>query len=94
MSNLLRSLILTALLTFISPILLLTGLLATLSIFSYLPGLASFGQVGASQILAFLATFGSGYPLQGMLIIGFTCGSVGSLFDLFNFCLYQSVRGN
>lgn len=94
LSHLLRSLALTTFLSFATPILLVSGLLVALSLVGYVPGIALMGQIGASQILQFLAVFGSGYPVQGMLIIGFTCGIVGSLFDLFNFYLYQSLRNH
>jgi hypothetical protein len=45
------------------------------------------------QILQFLTIFGGGYPLQGMLTIAVTFAFVGSLFDLFNFYVYQTNRG-
>ncbi|MGK7874116.1 MAG: hypothetical protein AB4426_12620 [Xenococcaceae cyanobacterium] len=93
MSNLLRSLLLTTLLSFSAPIILVGGMLAALSVVSCVPGFALLGQTGANQMLEFLAIFGSGYPVQGILTIGFTSGIVGGLFDLFNFYRYQSLRG-
>ncbi len=92
MPHLMRSLLLTLLLSFTTPLLLLSGVLVTFCAISYIPGIALFGQVGEGQLLAFLSTFGSGYPIQGMLIIGATCSTVGGLFDLFNFYLYQDLR--
>jgi hypothetical protein len=51
------------------------------------------GEMGINQLLQFLTVFGAGSPLPGLLIIGATCSLVGGVFDLFNFCLYQDVRG-
>jgi hypothetical protein len=92
-SNLFRSLLLTVLLSFFTPLLLLSGVLVTLLGISYVPGISMIGQIGESQILSFLSIFGSGYPVQGMLTIGLTCSTVGGLFDVYNFYLYQDVRG-
>lgn len=92
MSSLLRSLILTILLSFSSPIIFVGGVLALLSIMGYLPGIGIFSQVGSTEILKFLAVFGNGCPVEGALIIAVTCSGVGVLFDLFNFYLYQGLR--
>lgn len=92
MSNLFRSLFLSVLLSFITPVLLLGGILGSLLAVSYIPGIALLGTIGKELILSFLSTFGEGYPLQGVLTIGVTCGMVGGLFDVFNFCLYQDIR--
>lgn len=94
MSNLFRSLFLTALLSFMTPLLLLGGVLASLLAVSYIPGIGEFGQFGEAQLLTFLSIFGDGYPLQGMLTIGVTCSTVAGLFDVFNFYLYQDARGH
>lgn len=92
MSNLFRSLFLSVILSFVTPLLLLSGVLGMLLAVSYIPGIALVGKIGESQLLSFLSTFGDGYPLQGMLTIGFTCATVGGLFDVFNFYLYQDMR--
>ncbi len=92
MSNLFRSLFLSVLLSFVTPVLFLGGILGTLLTVSYIPGVALLGQLGQELILSFLSTFGEGYPLQGVLTIGITCAMVGGLFDVFNFYLYQDVR--
>ncbi len=94
MSNLFRSLLLTALLSFLTPLLLLgVGLVSLLGV-SYIPGVAELGQLGTAQLLTFLSIFGDGYPIQGMLTIGITCSTVAGLFDVFNFYLYQDLRGH
>ncbi|MGK7882980.1 MAG: hypothetical protein AB4060_23205 [Crocosphaera sp.] len=94
MSNLFRSLLLSVLLSFVAPVLFLGAVLGSLLTLSYIPGIALLGQMGQELMLSFLSTFGEGYPLQGVLTIGVTCGMVGGLFDVFNFYLYQDVRGH
>ena len=94
MPNILRSLILTVLLAFTLPLVGGGGLLGLLLGISYIPGIAALGQVGIESVLHFLAVFGSGYPLLGMLTIGGTCGLVGGVFDVFNFYFFQSVKEN
>ncbi len=94
MSNLFRSLLLSVLLSFVTPVLFLGGVLGTLLTVSYIPGIALLGQIGQELLLSFLSTFGEGYPLQGVLTIGVTCSMVGGLFDVFNFCVYQDLRGH
>jgi hypothetical protein len=93
-SNLLRSLLLTTCLSFVAPILVIGGILATAFAIGHLPGLTAIGRVGACQIIDFLAIFGNGYPIQGVLTIGFSWGMVGCLFDLYNFYLYQDLRSH
>ncbi|MEM8780670.1 MAG: hypothetical protein AAGF26_17745 [Cyanobacteria bacterium P01_G01_bin.49] len=94
MSKLFRSLFLSVLLSFVTPVLLLGSILGTFLAVSHIPGIALVGKIGENQILSFLSILGEGYPLQGMLTIGITCGMVGGLFDMFNFCLYQDVRSH
>lgn len=85
---------LSTLLSFIAPVVLVGGILSALYATSFVPGIAALSQGVAEQILTFLAVFGSGYPIQGILIIGFAFALVGSLFDLFNFLyVYQGTKG-
>jgi nitrate/nitrite transporter NarK len=44
------------------------------------------------QILHFLATFGTGSCLNGLLTIGLTCGFVGALFDIYVYYRYQILH--
>ncbi|MEW6490985.1 MAG: hypothetical protein AB1589_00325 [Cyanobacteriota bacterium] len=90
--NYLRSLVLTVLLCFVAPIVVVTVLLAALGIMAYIPGFEPFGQAGNLQILNFLAVFGSGCPLQGVTTIGCTCSLVGALFDTYAFYRFQSLN--
>lgn len=91
-SNFLCSLLLTSVLSFAAPLLLVGGALTSLSLLGYIPVLEAIGQTGAQQILKFLATFGNGCPLEGMLVISCTCGFVGALFDTYTFYRYQNLR--
>jgi hypothetical protein len=90
MSRLLGSLLLSTLLAFATPILLVGTLLVAFGGASYIPGIAWFAQGAQTGVVEFLRIFGGGYPLQGMFAIGLTCGMVGGAFDFFNFYLYQS----
>lgn len=92
--SLIRSLLLSTLVSFAIPVILVGGILGSLYTVSYIPGLSLMSQTGTSQIGKFLSVFGSGCPVQGMLTIGCTFAVVGSLFDLFNFSLYQGVRNH
>lgn len=83
--GILLSVCLTTVLSFTAPLILVGGVLVALSVTRFLPGLALCSQAGSAQIVIFLSVFGSGYPVQGILTIGCTCGLVGGLFDLFKF---------
>ncbi len=92
--NFFRSLLLTSIFSFATPILLVGGMLGGSSLVRYIPGLQIIGQSGAESIWQFLAIFGSGSPSDGILAIAFTFGLVGILFDAYAFCRYQTLRGN
>ena len=92
--NFFRSLLLTSILSFVAPILLIGGTLAGLSSIGYIPGLGIICHSGAESIWKFLAVFGSGCPIQGLLTIGMTCAFVGAMFDTYAFYRYQTLRGN
>jgi disulfide bond formation protein DsbB len=47
-----------------------------------------------NDILHFLATFGTGSPLHGLLIIGLTFGFVGGLFDVYVYYRHQVLSLN
>jgi hypothetical protein len=90
--NFLRSLALTTVLSFVAPIVLVSTLLVFALGVGYFPGLETVGQIGTSQLLSFLAVFGTGSPLEGVLVIGMTCSIVGALFDTYAFYRYQSLN--
>lgn len=91
-ASFLRSLLLASFFSFAAPILLFSGAIASFVLLSYIPSLRFFGQAGLEQICSFLTTFGSGQPLEGILIIGAVCSLVGALFDTYVFCQRQVVR--
>ncbi len=91
-TNLMRSLVLTALLAFIVPSLAIGSVLAFLVGLSYVPGIATLAQAGSDGIVNFLSIFGNGCPLEGAFVICGTCSTVGGVFDVFNYYFYQSVR--
>ena len=92
--NFLRSVLLTIAFIFVAAISLVGGALVSLSLIGCIPGLKAMAQSIAGQILQFLATFGSGNPFRGLIVISLTCSLVGALFDTYAFCRYQSLRGN
>jgi len=90
----LRSLLLTSILSFAAPLILVGTILVSFSLLGLIPLVEPLGETGVKQVLQFLATFGSGDPFQGLVIIGFACGLVGGLFDTFNFYRYQNLRNH
>ncbi|NEQ37216.1 MAG: hypothetical protein F6K40_13455 [Okeania sp. SIO3I5] len=92
LTNLLRSLLLTIIFSFITPMMLIGVSWMSFALISHLPSLQRIGQSGSAQIWEFLATFGSGHPWQGCLVIAITCSLVGAMFDTYVFC--QNSRFN
>ncbi len=88
----LRSLFLTSLVSFLTPLLLVGSAIAGLILVGVIPGLDGFSQWSSGLILSFLQTFGSGKALEGLLVIGGACGMVGALFDTYIFYRYSSFR--
>ena len=91
-SSFLISLILTATISFAIPVAIVGLVLGLAMIVSITPGFVGFGQQAFGSILEFLATFGTGKPVTGMVTLGLACSFVGILFDLFNTYRYQSLR--
>ncbi|MEH2137129.1 hypothetical protein [Nostoc sp.] len=90
--NFLRSLLLTIIFSFVAPIFLVGGGLLFLSLIGSFPGLQDLTEAIATQIMHFLATFGSGTPLRGLFVISLTCSFVGALFDTYVCYRYQILR--
>ena len=86
------SVFLATVFSFIAPIFVVGGVILCLFVFGYVPGLQGMIESILTQIIHFLATFGSGSPLNGLLIIGLTCGFVGALFDTYAYYRYQILR--
>ncbi|MCD8489628.1 MAG: hypothetical protein LRZ84_23540 [Desertifilum sp.] len=80
-----RSLLLTSVLSFLAPSLVFGLIWMSLGVSGRIPGLAALSQTGVTQVQNFLATFGSGQPLEGLLVIGIACSFVGMLFDSYAF---------
>jgi hypothetical protein len=91
-TNFLRSLLLTIVFSFFVPIFLVGGLLVLIFLLGYIPGLQGITEAIATQIIDFLATFGSGTPLRGLLVISLTCSFVGALFDTYVYYRCQILR--
>ena len=92
--NFLRSLLLTVLFSFATPILVIGSGLVSLILVSYIPGLEVISHDLSRQILGFLAIFGSGFPVKGALVIAFTCTFVGSIFEIYAFYHYQNLHNS
>jgi hypothetical protein len=92
--NFLRSLLLTIIFSFVAPMLLVGGGLVGVFVLSYIPGWQTTGQAIVAQLVQFLATFGSGNPFRGLVVISMTCSLVGALFDTYAFYRYQNLRGD
>lgn len=90
--NLLRSLLLTSIFSFLAPVLLIGTILASLALLGYVPGLEVFGKAGVDQVAQFLKVFGSTSALRGLVTIGIACSVVGILFDTYTFYRYQKLR--
>jgi hypothetical protein len=90
--NLLRSLLLTSIFSFLAPVLLIGTILASLALLGYVPGLEIFGKAGVEQVAQFLKVFGSTSALRGLVTIGIACSVVGILFDAYTFYRYQNLR--
>jgi hypothetical protein len=79
----LKSLGLTILFSFMIPLVMVGSGLLGLRLLGWIPGLEPISQAGVHSGLLFLATFGTGSPLQGLIVISGTCAVVGALFDIF-----------
>jgi len=89
-----RSLLLTTVLSFVAPLVLISGIMVSIFLSGYLPGMAGISQAGATIVRNFLATFGSGCPMEGLVTIGLACSFVGALFDTYAFYRNQILHGN
>lgn len=89
-----RSLLLTSMVAFITPIIFVGGLLMVLSLLSYIPIVGMIGVIGIDHLCKFLTIFGDGSTIEGMLVICTSFGIVGALFDACNFYRYQVLNGN
>lgn len=92
MTNFLRSLLLSIIFSFVAPMFLFGGVLLTLSLVSYIPGLQGVTEVVTTVIKEFLCIFGSGTPVGGLFVICSTFSFVGALFDTYAYYRCQILR--
>ncbi|BAY81033.1 hypothetical protein NIES267_04980 [Calothrix parasitica NIES-267] len=90
--NFIRSLLLSIIFSFVAPMIFFGGVSLILSLVSFMPGLETVAEIIATQITNFLATFGSGTPMQGLFVICVTCSFVGALFDTYVYYRCQILR--
>lgn len=91
-SSFIVSLVLTATVSFALPVIVIGMIFALAIALSLIPGLMMFGHQSVASILDFLAVFGTGRPVTGVVTLGLASTFVGVLFDLFNIYWYQSLR--
>lgn len=82
LKNFVLFLLLTVFFSFATPIIFVGILLAGLALLHIIPGFEELAQGCIDSVLQFLAIFGNGYPLSGILTIALTCGFVGGLFQV------------
>lgn len=90
--NLLRSLLLTSIFSFLTPVLLISILLASAVVVGYIPYFESIADSCLAQIAGFLQVFGSGSIWRGITVIGLVGSLAGVLFDTYTFYRFQTLR--
>ncbi|GAB4459339.1 MAG: hypothetical protein OHK0037_04560 [Elainellaceae cyanobacterium] len=88
--NLMRSLLITGIFSFLVPVVLVGFFLVPLRLLQEIPSLEVMSQAGIAPVIEFLRVFGSGNPLHGMLVIASVCSLVGILFD--SYTLYRHEK--
>ena len=87
--NLLASLLMTAIISFCLPVVVIGVLwLGLLGVTAAVPWM-ELGHQGLNSLHHFLVTLGSGRPWNGLMVIGMASGTVGMLFDTFTFYRFQ-----
>lgn len=92
--HLLRSLTLTAIFSFLAPVLLIGAIVTSLILVSNLPHGEGIGQAAIAQVSYFLSIFGNGSVFRGVFVIGIVCSLVGVLFDTYTFYREHNFRDN
>lgn len=92
LSTLLKSLLITSVFSFLTPVLLFVGVLGTLALLAYVPLLNGLSQFSLSQLMRFLSVFGSGSAIAGVMVIAIVCCLVGVLFDTYTFYRYDKLQ--
>jgi hypothetical protein len=84
------SLGLSVLFSFFIPIVLFTSLWGLFLLVSQLPWTQSLGYICLSALLPFLATFGTGNPWIGIVVLSTVAAIAGAMFDAYAFVLSRS----
>ena len=92
MSNLFLSLFIAGVVSFSALAMIVGCTLGFLTFISYLPGFLEVGSLATNSVLNFLAVFGNGKPIEGIITLGLTLSIVAILLDILNFYRYQSLR--
>jgi hypothetical protein len=87
--SLLRSLLVTATLSFAVPVSLIFAVHGLLALVACIPFLKTLSHALTAQVTDILAIFGNGSPLEGVIVIGLTCSLVAGLFDTYVFYQHQ-----
>lgn len=90
--NLVRSLLITSIFSFLTPVLFFGLLLVGSVVISYFPHLTAFGNSSLEQLVHFLKIFGSNNAWRGITVIGLVGSLVGVLFDTYIFYRFQNWR--
>ncbi len=90
--QILRSLILTAIVSFLIPLGLIGSVVGIVLAMGHLALVTHFSQLMLQRIFHFLSTFGGGDVLEGIVIIGLASSVVGTLFDAFTSFRYSGLR--
>ena len=77
------SLGLSLLFSFIIPTIVLGTLWGLLIVVAQIPGTHHFGNLSLQIFTEFLAAFGTGHPVDGILVISSVIAIVGGLFDTY-----------
>ena len=88
----LRSLAITAIVTFALPLVLIGATLLLLTVLTVLVPQVTFSQEAGDHLQNFLRILGSGSPWQGMLLMGIASCLVGMMFDTYAFYRYQGIH--
>ncbi|QKD81675.1 hypothetical protein HPC62_05255 [Thermoleptolyngbya sichuanensis A183] len=89
--NLMRSLLITAIFSFLLPVVLVGCLLVPLRVLQEIPSLEVMSQAGIAPVVEFLRVFGSGNPLHGLLVIASVSSLVGILFDSYTLYRHEKI---
>jgi hypothetical protein len=91
LQNILRSIVLTGVFSFILPSAVIGVLALGLYSLSIAPAMGDISQAGLQQMTYVLLIFGNGSAVAGLILINCVCSLVGILFDVFSFYRQQKL---